>query len=154
MRAAVGYADGRARPDNEIDPEDVSMEGEDGVRYFHDGAMAGMLRSLRSRKVIGNFVHDDGTVDDEVFVVEPDFSGGFVPRAECAAEIALQWASLGFYVIAGVLLAYDTPFPQYLWKSRTASPATETKEFAVLLAPGQAAEARALAFKRDSGGGG
>ena len=153
MHARVGYADSRMRSED-IDPEDVSTQNEAGVRGFHDGAMAGILRSLRARKIIGNLVRADGSVDSEIFVVEPDFSGGFIPSHEAASKIALDWAAQGFYVIASTLLAFDTPFPQYLWKSRDATPATDTEQFAVLIAPGQSAAARQLAFSKDSGGGG
>lgn len=155
MRAAIGYADGRSarRPVVAIDPDDVTQAVE-GVRGFLDGAMAGVMRSLRARKIVGNMVHADQSVDPDIFVVEPDYSGDFVKAHEAASKVALDWAAQGFFVIAPVLLAYDTPFPQYLWKSRDAGPATNTDEFAVLLAPGQGEAARKLAFEKDSGGGG
>ena len=153
MRATVGYADSRA-PAVSIDPEDVSTQDEMGVRGFRDGAMAGVMRSLRARKIVGNLVHPDGTVDADIFLIEPDFSGNFIATSEAASKAALDWATKGFYVIAPTLLAYDTPYPQYLWKSRDASPATNTDEFSVLISPGQAAAVRALAFSKDSGGGG
>lgn len=155
MRAHVGYADGRSSPPAEqVVVDDVSAVSDEGVRAFDDGVMAGILRSLRSRKIAGNLVHKDGSIDPEVFVVEPDFDGGTVPAHEAASKVALDWAAAGFYVICGTLMAYDTPYPQYLWKSRDAGPATRTDEFAVLLAPHQAAEARAMAFQKSSGGGG
>lgn len=155
MHAAIGFADGKAQRASglDIDPNDVSQVVND-VRGFLDGAMAGVLRSLRARRIVGNMIHGDKTVDPDIFIVEPDYSGAFVPAQVAASKVALDWASQGFFVIAPVLLAYDTPFPQYLWKSRDASPATHTDEFAVLIAPGQSVAARALAFSKESGGGG
>jgi hypothetical protein len=55
-------------------------------------------------------------------------------------------------VIAPVLLAFDTPFPQYVWKSRDARPATGTDDFAVLCPPHAGAEIVKLAFNPTSGG--
>jgi len=151
--ARVGLADGRAMT-YDVDPNDVSYRHETGVRYFYDGALVGILRSLRSRRVRGNLVLVPGQpADPDIFLVEPDWDGARVPMAESAAKFALDLSMAGFFVIAPTLLGFDTPKPQYLWRSVDERPATDDDEFAVLLPKGAGAMAMAMAFSKESGGG-
>jgi hypothetical protein len=154
--ASVGWADGRAQtPQASVSPDEVSLV-QDDVRYFLDGSLAGILRSLCARKVIGNLVfpQPDGSEkpDPDIFLVEPDWDGGFILASESAAKFCMDLSGQGFFVIAPVLLAYDTPFPQYIWRSRNVSPAKNTDDFAVLIPPHAGESARKLAFQKESGG--
>lgn len=149
--ASVGWANAPARIEPEINPNDVSFEHE-GTRYFLDGAMVGILRSLRARRITGNLVGSDGQPMVDIFVMEADDDGQKIRFEESAAKAILDFAQAGFFVIAPVLLGFDTPFPQYVWKGKDASAATGTDDFAVLIAPYKAHEVQALAFDKESGG--
>ena len=150
--ASVGWASGSPAPSEpQVDPNDVSVEHKN-VRYFLDGAMVGILRSLRARRITGNLVGSDGQPMADIFVMEADDDGQKIRYEESAAKAILDFAQAGFFVIAPVLLGFDTPFPQYVWKSKDASAATGTDDFAVLIAPYKAHEAQTIAFDKESGG--
>lgn len=125
-----------------VEPDEVSTV-DDGIRYFADGALVGLWRSLRAHRVVD--------VDEDVVTVEPEWSGEFVPVGESAAAWAEKESARGRWVLAPVLLAYDTSERRYLWSCAEPSAADGTV-FAVLLPPRAVAHVRELANQSESGG--
>ena len=131
-----------------IDPDEVTLLGDDGVRHFLDGALVGLWRSLRAHRVTGPLEESD----TDMVEIQPSWDGTFVEPGDSAAAWAEREASKGRYVIAPIFLAYDTPAKRYLWSSPDASPAQSNGAFAVVLAPGSVGVIRALANDVESGG--
>lgn len=137
-----------ALPVARIDPRDVVFIEDDGTRYFYDGVLVGLWRSLRGQRIVGPFDESDPNVVE----IEPSWDGSFVEPNESAAAWAERESQKGNYVIAPVFLAYDTNARRYLWTSPTATPAMSTDAFAVVLSPRSASYIRTLANDAESGG--
>lgn len=130
-----------------LDANDVTVV-QNGVRYFRDGALVGLWRSLRSQRMVGA-LNDE---DPNVVQIEPSWDGSFVRPLESAAAWAERESQKGRFVIAPVFLAYDTSARRYLWSSPTNDPAVDNDAFAVLLIPGSVQYIRSLANTSDNGG--
>jgi len=133
---------------NTIDPNEVTVVGADGARFFLDGALVGLWRSLRSQSVVGPLELGDNDVQQ----IEPSWEGNFVPVNESAATWAENESQKGRYVIAPIFLAYDTSAKRYLWSSKDSIPAQGNGVFAVLLSPYARNQIRSLANEPESGG--
>lgn len=131
-----------------VNPRDVVLVEDDDTRYFFDGVLVGLWRSLRGQRIAG-LLNDD---DPNIVEIEPSWDGTFVEPNESAAAWAERESQKGNFVIAPVFLAYDTSARRYLWTSPTAAPAMGTDAFAVLLAPRSAGYIRTLANDAESGG--
>jgi hypothetical protein len=131
-------------------PEDVSYI-ENGVRRFFEGASVGLLRSLQAHAVIGN-LSVNGTPDPELFLLQPDPDGAFIPLSKTAARLVEAKAHAGMFVIAPLSLGYDAPTLRYVWVSPTSAPAQGSADFAVLCDPSSYRKLFALVRNPETGG--
>ncbi len=102
-----------------VNPRDVVLVEEDDTRYFYDGVLVGLWRSLRGQRIAG-LLNDE---DPNIVEIEPSWDGSFVEPSDSAATWAERESQKGNFVIAPVFLAYDTSARRYLWTSPTAAPA-------------------------------
>jgi hypothetical protein len=136
------------QPQEIIIPSDVTFTRPDGVRFFLDGALVGLWRSLRAQRVLGPTSPDD----PDIVGIAPNVDGSFVPVDQSAATWAEIQCELGMYVICPIFLAYDTAMPRYLWKSRNPEPARGNESFVILAAPFTKKLIQELANVQESGG--
>jgi len=129
-----------------IDPDAVTVAADSGARYFADGALVGLWRSLRAHRVV--------EVDEDMCAtIEPDWDGAFVDPADSAAAWAERESAKGRFVLGPVLLAFDTGTRRFLWSCDSDEPARdESAAFAVVLPPRAVAHIRALASSSENGG--
>lgn len=143
-RATVGR-DVYPGPERVIVPDDVTVVHE-GARFFLDGVLTGLWRSMR-----GQTIRNEESQNDLVVAsFAPLSDGSFVEPSQSAAGWAERESQKGRFVLGPIYLAYDVPEKRIVVSAPTMELA-KTK-LAVLLAPNAISEIRKLANDPDSGG--